>query len=242
MTKPISEKELEHLVNFIGYGELDADVWFLGMEEAGGGEDNLRRRLSFRQVEDCAEAHKLLKITNVHWGPRKIQRTWRGMCCIMLATEGKQIDREAIRIYQVEKLGRFGGNTLLTELMPIPSPKIDHWGYEQILPQFESRNDYFEKIKPIRIRLLQELIHVHKPPAIIAHGKKYWNEYKSIFAELDFISHKSFEVAQTDQTIVVLTSQFAHRSMNGKFDELANIISGYIRKPNKYYDPNKRNF
>ncbi len=34
--------ELEQLLNFAGYGRLDAPVWFLGMEEAGGGEDNLR--------------------------------------------------------------------------------------------------------------------------------------------------------------------------------------------------------
>ena len=32
--------ELEHLLNFIGYGRLDTPVWFLGMEEAGGGEDS----------------------------------------------------------------------------------------------------------------------------------------------------------------------------------------------------------
>ena len=38
MTNILSDNELDHLLNFIGYGTLDADVWFLGMEEAGGGE------------------------------------------------------------------------------------------------------------------------------------------------------------------------------------------------------------
>jgi len=45
MTNFLSDDELEHLLNFIGYGNLDADVWFLGMEEAGGGEVNIRTRL-----------------------------------------------------------------------------------------------------------------------------------------------------------------------------------------------------
>lgn len=75
MTTPLTDSELDHLLNFIGYGTLDADVWFIGMEEAGGGEDNIRTRLKFRTVEDNAMAHKMLGVTNLHWGKRKIQRT-----------------------------------------------------------------------------------------------------------------------------------------------------------------------
>ena len=62
----LNDSELEHLLDFVGYGRLDAPVWFLGMEEAGGGEDNLRARLKFGTVEDCAEAHRLLGITKHH--------------------------------------------------------------------------------------------------------------------------------------------------------------------------------
>ena len=56
------------MLNFVGYGRFDAKVWFIGMEEAGGGEDNIRKRLLFRQVEDCAEAHKILGITQTSLG------------------------------------------------------------------------------------------------------------------------------------------------------------------------------
>lgn len=84
MTTSITDSELEHLLNFIGYGKLNADVWFLGMEEAGGGEANIRARLKFHKVEDCAQAHKFLGITKHHAGKKVIQRTWWGMCYIML--------------------------------------------------------------------------------------------------------------------------------------------------------------
>ncbi|HCB50631.1 MAG TPA: hypothetical protein DEP47_14220 [Chloroflexi bacterium] len=50
MTKPLTDSELEHLLNFIGCGTLDADVWFLGNEEAGSGVANIRTRLKFRPV------------------------------------------------------------------------------------------------------------------------------------------------------------------------------------------------
>ena len=70
MTKALSDAELEHLLNFIGYGRLDADIWFLGIEEAGGGEANIRTRLKFRPVKDNAEAHKMLGVTHLHRGKR----------------------------------------------------------------------------------------------------------------------------------------------------------------------------
>ncbi len=225
MTIPFTDKEVQHLTKFIGYGELNADVWFLGMEEAGGGEKNLRGRLTFRQVEDCAEAHKKLNITSLHWGKRTIQRTWRGMCYVMLTLAGQPTDRESIRVYQAEKLGRYGGDTLLTELMPIPSPKLNQWGYEELLSQFKSRQDYFEKIKPYRLALLNSLLKDNKPSAVVAHGKGYWHEYRLLFSHLQFSKHNTFEVAKSDETVIILTGQFASRSMNGKFGEVAQIIS-----------------
>ena len=130
MNKALTDTELDHLLNFVGYGSLNASVWFAGMEEAGGGEDNIRSRLNFRQVEDCAEAHKTLGITKHHFGKKTIQRTWRGMCYVMLRLEGKEPDTESIRNYQADYLGRFHGSSLLCELMPIPKPNISSWGSE----------------------------------------------------------------------------------------------------------------
>jgi hypothetical protein len=40
----LTDIELNHLCDFVGYGTLSAKVWFPGMEEAGGGENNLRAR------------------------------------------------------------------------------------------------------------------------------------------------------------------------------------------------------
>jgi hypothetical protein len=59
MTRPLTDPELDHLLNFVGYGRLDADIWFMGMEEAGGGAANLHIRLKFRPMMDNAEARKM---------------------------------------------------------------------------------------------------------------------------------------------------------------------------------------
>jgi len=224
MSKPIIDAELEHLLNFIGYGRLDADIWFLGMEEAGGGDENIRTRLKFRSVEDNAEAHKMLGITYLHWGKRKIQRTWRGMCYIMLSLEGKEPTIERIRSYQAEKLGRLEGNTLLTELMPIPKPKVRQWDYRELIPQFASREDYYQIVKPRRIKYLGALIEEYNPKVVIGYGKAFWNDYRALFPGIELKQEGQFQTAILKDTLLILTDHFTARSMNGRFDDVVSII------------------
>ena len=224
MNTVLTDTDLDHLLNFIGYGKLNADVWFLGMEEGGGGANNIRSRLRFRPVEDCAEAHKILGITKFHTGKKKIQSTWRGMCCIMLRLEGKPDDLESIRNYQADYLGRFQGNSLLCELMPIPKPKMKVWDYKMLIPQFRSAEEYFQVVKPRRVNYLRELIQKHHPKVVIGYGKQYWQAYSELFPELKFSEHGQFRLARDTNTVVVLTNHFISRTMNGKFDEVVSII------------------
>lgn len=227
MIQPLTDEQLDYLLGFIGYGNLNGDVWFLGMEEAGGGEENIHTRLNFRTIEDCAEAHRLLGVTKFHWGKRVIQRTWRGMCYIMLELQGEETTTANIRNYQAEQLGRFGGNTLLTELMPIPKPKISKWGYENFIPQFSSRKDYYQQVKPRRVKYLRNLIDQYKPKVIIGYGKGFWTEYKSLFERFHFLSENPFEIAFDGTTLVILTGHFTARTMNGNFDKIVSIIRSY---------------
>ncbi len=224
MNTVLTDTELDHLLNFIGYGKLNADVWFLGMEEGGGGANNIRSRLRFRPVEDCAEAHKILGITKFHTGQNIIQPTWRGMCYIMLRLEGKPVDRESIRNYQADYLGRFRGNSLLCELMPIPKPKVKVWDYKMLITQFRSAKEYFQVVKLRRVNYLRGLIQKHHPKVVIGYGKKYWQAYSELFPALKFSGHGQFLVARDTNTVVVLTHHFISRTMNGKFDEVVSII------------------
>jgi hypothetical protein len=224
----LTDTELEYLLNFVGYGKLSADVWFIGMEEAGGGENNIRSRLKFRQVEDCAEAHKILGITEHHSGKKTIQKTWRGMCYIMLRLEGKAANRENIRNYQADFLGRFQGNSMLCELMPIPKPTINSWGYETLIPQFKSSDEYYQVVRPRRIKYLQNLIAEYQPKIVIGYGqgskKTYWQAYQELFPNTEFSKNGQFMVSSATNTMVVLTDHLTAKTMNGKLDEVVSII------------------
>lgn len=220
----LTDAELSQLLNFVGYGRLNAPVWFLGMEEAGGGEDNLRKRLSFLAVDDCALAHQKLGITKHHWDKRTIQPTWRGMCCIMLELENRQATRENIRSYQADKLGRFQGNTLLTELMPIPKPSAHKWEYQDLIPQYKDLADYHAIVKPLRTKLLRGLVNEYKPVVLISYGKSYWSDYKDLFQSSSFSPNDSFEVGQSNETMVILTDHFTSRTMNNKWHNIVSLI------------------
>jgi hypothetical protein len=228
LTKSLTDNELNHLLEFVGYGSLNARIWFIGMEEAGGGEDNLRSRLAFRQVEDCAEAHKILGITKHHFGKKVIQRTWRGMCYVMLRLEGKESDRESIRNYQADYLGRFHGSSLLCELMPIPKPNIGDWGYEELIPQFASRQEYYKVVKPRRIKYLRLLLSKHRPEIVICYGKIFWRDYQELFCNLRLNTSGQFLVAQEKGLVVILTDHFAAKSMNGKLDEVVMLAKNGV--------------
>jgi len=198
------------------------------MEEAGGSEDNIRARLRFRQVEDCAEAHQILGITKHHTGKKIIQPTWRGICYLMLRLEGQPVDRESIRAYQANHLGRFHGNSLLCELMPIPKPRVDEWEYEELIPQFPSLGAYHQVVKPRRIRYLRGLIRERQPRIVVCYGKgpgeSCWAAYRELFPHLEFSRDGQFMVARTESTVAVLTPHLASRTMNGKLDRVVSII------------------
>lgn len=224
MSVALTDDELDHLCKFIGYGSLTAETWFLGMEEAGAGEAALRTRANFDIVEDCADAHLALGIIKHHWGPRAIQSTWRGMCYVMLALDDRCTTREDIRRYQAENLGRRSGSTLLVELMPIPRPRLGWWEYDHLIPQFSSVENYIEKIKPWRISYIRNLYLQQRPGLVIAYGKKYWQDFASIFNKMTFQQEGHFMIGRERESLVVFTDHFTSRTMNKQWGQLVETI------------------
>ena len=174
LNKVLTQNQLDHLLEFVGYGRLDADIWFLVMEETGGSEENLRARLKFEQVEDLAKAHQLHGIT-------KDQNNWRGTCEIMLRLDDKTPDDGMIQEYQSERLGQPHGATLLCALMPIPKLGSADWGYTTLFPQYETRQACYEALKPDRLDLFRQLVEEYHPKIVIGCGKEYWDDYQKAY-------------------------------------------------------------
>ena len=108
--------------------------------------------------------------------------------------------------------------------MPIPKSKLSDWGYEALIPQFSSREDYYARIMPKRIKYLKDLISKYQPRVVICYGKAYWEDFKTLFPEANFKKNDLFEIAYSNRTLAILTDHFTARSMNNKFSLVSSII------------------
>lgn len=124
-----NDELLEKIVDtFYGYGNYQGNYWFVGMEEAGGDFNDINNRINIwsnrgkQEIEDIAEYHIAMET----WDAR-IQPTWKGLIRIILSAKGREnIDREDVRKYQINELGRKYKETCLLELLPLPSPSLKH--------------------------------------------------------------------------------------------------------------------
>ena len=126
----LSSAELERLVVFKGYGTPDADYWFVGWEEHISRDkdpiEELRIRATWPDVADLGEANRSLGTHLNHYVP-----TWAVMIRFLLRLKEAPdwTDGRVVRGYQVNRLGRHGGESFLAEVLPLPSPCTADWPY-----------------------------------------------------------------------------------------------------------------
>ncbi len=221
MNKNFTNDELDHLLSFIGYGRLDADIWFLGYEEIGGTPEILPSRLHFQQVEDSATAQNITNITLQQFGDDNLQGAWRGISIIMLKLEGKPTTEENIRKYQENYLGRDKSSALICTLLPIPR-SMNQWNYEAIIPQYPTADDYYNSIKKLRFPFIRELINQNLPKIIVCNGKSAWNDFQELFSDFSLTLQDSFMLGWNANTVIILCEDISSSTM--QYDQLVGII------------------
>jgi len=220
--------------NFIGYGNPDAEVLFLGMEEGLGQSadlgGDLAERSRYSQCMDLFDAQGPLDDGQRFFGPNpKSQRTWRPMCHLMLrmlAPSSRPTAEQRVR-YQADLLGRSGGATLLAELMPYPNTNVGEWRYAPF-GRYPTREAYAVEMLPRRVDLLGTFFRAHNYKLIVAYGKSYWPDFQRIFVGVSWEDRGIFRVGRFGSTAVVLTPHFATRSFNteAQIDAFADIALG----------------
>ena len=256
--KNITDYQLQKLESFIGYGRKDAKTIFFGLEEAGGGIENLKVRLGIKDYEllDCRDFHlkhlglngdyKLHNYNPIH--KVKFQPVWRYMSYMKLRLEGKSPDslfknnKQALREYQNNYLGstREDGDTLLTEIYPIPCKNMNHWidgknkpKEGRIIPQYKSKKEYQEKVLPKRQELFKNLFNSEDFQAntIFCYGKSKWKEFKKFFSEFNIIWEevhpgKTYKGSLNGNTKIYLIPFLGNGQVSYKYlDELVEDIN-----------------
>lgn len=224
-----------------GYRSYDAPWWFVGMEEGGGDDlDKVRARLyawdrrGRRELEDLAEFHRAFSEGRWFDGDRPpTQRTWRSLIRILLAAGGGKVPLEAVRRYQVERLGRDGGETALLELLPLPSPSIDRWSYHEwtSVPQLSDRGSYLRYYAPRRAAYLRRKREEHRPLVVVYYGlhgnyQRWWECISGVSLNDHNVEGQRVRVGRDPGTIfVVIPHPNARRVTNTFCHGVGHLIS-----------------
>jgi hypothetical protein len=100
MNTRFTQKQLIKLLDFVGYGNLNAPIWCIGLEERASDLRRLKARLKFTPIMDLKRALHILGIHYYHAPPYKLQPTWKTMCRIVLTLKGVEPTRKELRDYQ----------------------------------------------------------------------------------------------------------------------------------------------
>ena len=184
----ISKKQIENRINnFLGYGNIDSNIWFVCMEEGfHGTPEDMNLRFDATKDEGVIDiADDMVNVPDhikYFLGRNPIQRTWSKLIIMLLAFEGRNINTELVREYQKNNFGRKNSNHCILDFMPLPSKSVNEndWKYSDLsISYLSTRSEYFQEVAPRRVKLFQNFISKCKPKIIIFSSISYlpyWTE------------------------------------------------------------------
>jgi hypothetical protein len=186
----ITKELIENRINyFFGYGNIQSNIWFIGMEEGFDG-DLFDLKIRFdkaisKSVIDLQDDMVQVKDHMKWFLPNsKVQKTWGKLIQILLTLPSNDsITIEQIKEFQRKDFGRITGSHACLELMPLPCRSIrkEDWFYNQFgIDYLETRKKYLETIMPIRIKLFKKLIEKNNPKIVICYSFSYLKKWQGI--------------------------------------------------------------
>lgn len=206
MTKPDfpTEKEIDEFASgFYGYGDLQAPLWFIGMEEGGGNTaKEVTNKIRVWQqrgrmpLEDVAQYHDAQSDNG--FASITKQNTWSAISRIQLAYDAAAISPRAVRKHWQSQLGRWGSSTCIIELNPLPSPSITTWKYPEFtdMPFLANRIVYNTRYRANRIASIKNMLAQASPRAVVFYGKKYekfWAQISGAIFEKDHLHSRGYQ-------------------------------------------------
>ncbi|WP_342542433.1 hypothetical protein MHH33_16855 [Paenisporosarcina sp. FSL H8-0542] len=153
------------LYNWLGYGQVNSPIWFMGMEE-GGAEVWRNKTLTLDESLECRSNFNLQMDFQYVWenlygvplDSFKGPTVWRFIAAFLLELESEQVDATSINdfLFISKKLGRNESNHFLAELMPLPKPsRANIQPYQNI---WNTVRAYEKDVKEKRFDLIKEVL------------------------------------------------------------------------------------
>jgi len=178
------------LYNWLGYGNPNGPIWFVGIEEGGAeiwrwGTQTLSSSLQIRSR--FRKAMDFRSVWEDEYGiPLETFRgmtTWHYMACFLLAFRNQPVNTDAVRdfVFHSKQLGRrLDGDHFLCELLPLPRKSKDSLeGYEVM---WDSVKDYYAEVIPNRIEMIKDTLkNSSGVNLIVSYNKEFTELIQNIF-------------------------------------------------------------
>ncbi|SHE91996.1 hypothetical protein SAMN04487965_0949 [Microbulbifer donghaiensis] len=240
----VNDQQIEQFMQtFLGYGNLESDFWFIGMEEGGGNTvEEIQARLSYwieggcKVVEDVAEYHQKFGMGYFFDESPKNQPTWNKLIRIILALEQQPLSLNCVKAFQKDRLARQGGDNCLLELFPLPSPSVGHWLYSEVsaLDYLASRDRYKAHLQELRIELLREKIAKYKPKLVVFYGnnpeyRQYWGKIADCeLTGIEIEGRPAFKAFNGETLYLVVSHPVATGITNDYFHRIGDLARTHL--------------
>ena len=229
------EDRFKILNEFLGWGNPDGPLWFIGLEEAEKWkEDPLRDEEMYERY-----AKKIFPVTpgeiarDARRSGRRFTQVYEVMSKLTLALIGQdEAALEHWEEYRNEKLLIDGGLTFQMNLYPLGKKRLDEWPkhYRSVFGfGREDLDRYREGVKKERFRLLRNEWERHQPRLTVCFGRTGWDDFEEFFkGRLDREAEglEFCKVFRISGRGVVLTPFFWRPSMtNKKILDLAALLT-----------------
>jgi hypothetical protein len=216
------------LYNWLGYGNPNGRVWFIGMEEGGAEiwrhhtktlEDSLRIRSAFYLAMDFRKVwEELYHIPLESFVNRRGGLTvWHFMAAFLLSLDGVRPTTENIRdfVFASKQLGGLDSDHFLCEFLPLP--RQSHDSIQDYEPLWSSVGEYHREVTPHRFRLIEQTIASQSSsPLVVSYDKSFTSrllsQYQSKLMDqwMDARSkqYSFYSVSTPSKVIPVLSTPF----------------------------------
>ena len=193
----------------LGYGNPKGDFWFIGPEEGGDASSLIERVTVWNALGEDQPFHDLRQFhlaykngtQSFFEGEIKLQKTWNGIIEVLFGMEGMEATLSSKKAYQSSQLGSSNGKTLLAELFPFASRKLDDQDWERLFG--ETKNQYWQKYSNSRIKLLTAQIESYKPKVVVFYSTSFSNYWNTIIGNCNA---KELEVTSPDLPLSLFKS------------------------------------
>lgn len=192
---------------FYGFGNLNARLWLIGLEEGGGLSRNevLSRlnawdRLGATPTVDCAKFHRETgdeRLVRLVSPPAPRQPTWDTLQRVVWRSlfPDQPCDDKSLREWQCSGWGALRGQVGLLELMPLASKNIkpQHWQYAKYFPTVERLKDrpiYRRTVTRERVAGLARLIACRRPQVVAMYGTTATTRWLQVITRVGLL-HKT---------------------------------------------------